>query len=163
MSRRHRVRARLIAPPAALCALLSACSQPSAAPSGQQTPARITVTAAVIVKPTSPGTAAPLYFVVDNPTASSDRILSVSTAAAARTLINDNLGGAGGASGIDVPAHTTTALSPFGSDVLLLNPAPLAPGAAVELTVEFKIHGRITISATVETVAQAAARLTSAP
>jgi copper(I)-binding protein len=151
----------------AVSALTAACTgrHAAATPAAAAvlSPAQITVTAAVVVQPVSQDAPAPAYFTVHNPTATDDRITSVTTTAAATTLINNSLSDATGTPGIDVPAETTTALGPFGTDVLLLKPAVLTPGSRVALTVHFAHHTPISVSATVMTVAQAADDRTGTP
>lgn len=144
-----------------ISALLTACTgHADAASSATHSPAKppqITVTGAVVVQPVADGAPAPAYFTVHNPSVTDERITAVTTAAAATTLINNSLADAAGdGPGIDIPADTATALGPFGTDVLLLKPAALTPGGRVVLIVHFQHHGPVSVSATVETVAQAA-------
>jgi copper(I)-binding protein len=143
--------ARLLATSLVACLLSTACSRSTPQPS-----AKITITGAVIVQPVSAGAPAPAYFTVHNPTAADDRITAVTTNISTRTLINNSLSDTPTTSGLDIPAATTTALGPFGSDILLLAPAPLTAGSIVTLTVSFQHLGRVSVRATVESVAQAA-------
>lgn len=144
--------ARLLASAAAASALglLSACSGSS--------PPTITITGAVVVQPISAHAPAPAYFTVHNPTGSDETITAVTAAAvSSHAILNNSLTGDPAATGTDIPAGATTTLGPYGPDVLLLNPAPLTPGSTITLTVAFRHLGPLTVPATVETVAQAAA------
>jgi copper(I)-binding protein len=48
-----------------------------------------------------------------------------------------------------VPAHGTVTLSPFGTDVVLIDPVPFESEGSVPLTLTFRHAGRVTVNATV--------------
>ncbi len=52
-------------------------------------------------------------------------------------------------SGLDIPAHGTLTLSPFGDDVVLQHPAPYETASTVPLTLTFRHAGTVTVEATV--------------
>jgi copper(I)-binding protein len=51
--------------------------------------------------------------------------------------------------GLVIPAHGTLALSPFGADLVLVDPAPFENRASLPLTLTFRHAGTVTIEATV--------------
>jgi copper(I)-binding protein len=51
--------------------------------------------------------------------------------------------------GLVVPAHGTLTLSPFGNDLVLVDPAPFEKSLAVPLTLTFRHAGPVTVDATV--------------
>jgi copper(I)-binding protein len=52
-------------------------------------------------------------------------------------------------SGIVVPAHGTLILTPFGNDLVLIDPAPFENRASLPLTLTFRHDGTVTIQAAV--------------
>lgn len=114
---------------------------------------RISVTDATVPAPATPGATA-AYLTIHNTGAEPDELLSVRTSAAARSaLINNPTSGASGTmnvlQGIDVPAHGTATLGPFGDDVMLTGVRKLTVGETVTLTLTFRHIGDVTVTATV--------------
>lgn len=144
---------RAILPACALAAATAGCSG--------QTAATLHVTGPAVVRPVAAGAPAPLYLSIDNPTSTADTLLSVSSSTGGPTVINNSLSdSASDASQLPVPAHSTVALSPFESDILLVSPGPLTLGSSVAVTLVFAHAGAITVHAPVESVSQVAATAT---
>ena len=120
---------------------------------------RIRVTlAAVPMRAFTPGTAsagaATTYFTIRNLSNSPDELLSASSPTARHIVLTTRP--AGGAAGprtvvpdLVIPAHATITLSPFGNDVVVINPPPLQAGHSVPLTLTFRHGGPITIQAAI--------------
>ncbi len=97
--------------------------------------------------------AAAAYLVLHNGSKQADRLVSVSTPAAARAELH-NMRMDGGVMrmralehGLDLPAGGDAALAPGGNHVMLFGPAaPLEPGGKVELTLVFEHAGRVTVT-----------------
>ena len=115
----------------------------------------LTVSGAMVPAPSAPDIAA-VYLTIANTGAHDDELLSVSTAAADRTMLADNTAASGARvgsmtrlSGIAVPAHATTALGPYGRDIMLMQPTPLAVGQRIKLTLHFRVVGTVDVEAMV--------------
>lgn len=114
---------------------------------------RIGVSNASVPVPATPGITA-AYFTLHNSGAQPDELLSVRTSAAAQSaLINNPTTGASGRmstiEGVEVPAHGSVTLGPFGDDVMLTGVQPLKAGQTVTLILTFRTVGEITVEATV--------------
>ncbi|HEY3873684.1 MAG TPA: copper chaperone PCu(A)C [Actinocrinis sp.] len=129
--------------------LCAACSASTPAPS-------LTVTGAVVVEPVTSGDPATAYFTIDIHTSSTDSLISVTSPVSTHIVLN-NTGSAGStAAPIAAPAQTSTALTPFGPDVCVFDPATLHPGAFVQLDLQFKNAGTIAVQAAMRTAARSA-------
>ncbi len=143
---------------ALLVGLLSAWVATGAA--GTIARVRIQITlAAVPMRAFTPGAAsaagaATTYLVIRNLSNRPDELLSARSPIARHIALTTRP--AGGAAGprtavqdLNIPAHATVALSPFGDDVVLVNPAPLQAGRGVPLTLTFRRGGTITVQAAI--------------
>jgi len=110
----------------------------------------LAVRGAYIPAPASPDVAV-AYFDVANSAGSPDRIVSVSTPAAASAMLHENVtdgtvGSMRPLPDLVVPAHGTVALSPGGTHVMLLNPTrELRERQTVPLTITFAAAGALTL------------------
>ena len=108
---------------------------------------------AAIASPTaSPsGQGAATYLVIKN-LAGPDELLSAQ-AQISRRLVFARRGteppGTATLPALVIPAGSTTSLSPFGPDIVLIDPGPLQVGATVPVTLTFRHAGRITVEFTV--------------
>jgi len=109
---------------------------------------------AAIPAPGAQGTAATAttYLVIKN-LGGPDELLSAQAPASRRIVLarrGTQPPGAGGAlPALAIPARSTTSLSPFGADLVLISPSPLHVGATVPVTLTFRHAGRITVQFTV--------------
>lgn len=100
------------------------------------------------------------YFVVRNDGATDDAIVAASTSAAARVEIHQTTLDGGMARmrplrEIAVPAKSQVAIAPGGIHLMLVDlVAPLAAGARVPLTLQFRNAGRVEIHLAVEARAE---------
>jgi copper(I)-binding protein len=122
---------------------------------GAGTVSRVTIrlgqAAVTLPSSSAPGQAA-TYLTVTN-LGSPDTLLSVDSPAARRVLFVRHRGSAAGP-GVElrqlaIPAHGTLSLSPFGVDIVLQDPTPLAVGGTVPLVLTFRNAGKMTVYAAV--------------
>jgi copper(I)-binding protein len=113
---------------------------------------RIDITAASIAAPARAGTPAFMYLTVVNLSAA-DRLVSVTTPTARLVEFVQHHGTAQGPgqrlTSIPIPAGATVNLSPFTMDILLVDPAHMAVGSTVPITLAFGSAGRVTVQAAV--------------
>jgi copper(I)-binding protein len=136
---------------AVLIGLLSAW----VATGGAGTVSRITITvghaAVTLPSPAAPGQAA--TFLTITSLGGPDTLLSVRSPAARRVVLVRHAGSAAGPGApvrqVAIPAHGTVSLSPFGLDIVLLDPGPLSVGATVPLVLTFRDAGKVTVYAAV--------------
>jgi copper(I)-binding protein len=147
--------AKAAAPPLAAGVLLIGALSGWVATGGLGTLARVRIEAvgATIPVPASPGVTA-AYLTIRNTGAEPDQLLSVSTGAAARAVLTRNTDtGASGEmsmlSEITIPAHGSTTLGPFGTDIMLTDPRPLRAGQSVTLVLHLRRAGDVTVQALV--------------
>ena len=115
--------------------------------------------AAIPMRAFTPGAAsavgaATTYLTIRNLANSPDELLSAHSPIARHIVLTTRP--ADGAAGprtvvpdLVIPAHATVTLSPFGNDVVLMNPRPLQAGHSVALTLTFRHGGTITVQAAV--------------
>jgi copper(I)-binding protein len=96
------------------------------------------------------------YFTITNGTGKADRLLGVTSPAAKHPELHETTADASGmmamhpVDGIDVPAGGTVDLKPGGYHVMLIDlTADLVAGSKIELTLQFRDAGAMTISAEV--------------
>jgi copper(I)-binding protein len=96
-----------------------------------------------------------VYFKVVNPTAQSDRLLRIETAAAAETMIHESVEENGvmrmveHPEGFEVPAGGTLDFQPAGRHVMLMDLKVPPETAAIPLTLHFQHAGAVTVQAAV--------------
>jgi copper(I)-binding protein len=119
---------------------------------GTLTRVTIEITTAAVAEPASAGTSAPTYLTVVN-LSGADRLVSVTTPDARRVELVQHDGDPAtpgkALTGAPIGAHATVTFSPFGTDIVLIDPARLGVGASVPLTLRFASAGRVTVDATV--------------
>ena len=152
--------ARAAAGPAAcaivLIGLLSAWV--TAGGAGTITRVRIQVTLAAVpmrgfyaAADTAAKTAA-TYLTIRNLSGTPDELISVRSPIARRIVLRGRTSPAGGGSvvpALAIPADASVTLSPFGDDVVLIDPAPFEADGSVPLTLTFRYAGRVTVNAAV--------------
>jgi copper(I)-binding protein len=125
---------------------------------GTLTRVRLQVTlAAVPMRAFTPQAAAasrsaPTFLTVKNLGGTPDELIAASSPFAGRVVLTERSGPDSPKTVVGdlvVPAHGTLTLSPFGNDVILLDPAPFETRAAVPLTLTFRHAGTVTIDALV--------------
>lgn len=150
------------AAPLVLCAaVLIAVLSAWVAVGGGGTIARVRIAvqgAAIPLPATSDATAA--YLTITNSGDEPDDLLSVHTAVSSDAMLglNSAQGGDGTMtmlSRVAIPAHTTVTLDPYGVDVMLMSPTPLRVGEQVRLTLQFRVVGTLTVTATVTPIGTA--------
>ena len=97
------------------------------------------------------GTAAATYLVIKN-LGGPDELLSARAPASRRVVLarrGTQPPGAGTLPALAIPAGSTTSLSPFGADIVLISPSALQVGEMVPVTLTFRHAGRITVQFTV--------------
>jgi len=114
---------------------------------------RISVVGATVPMPATPGITA-AYLAIRNSGAEPDELLSVRTAIAAQSMLIENpTSGPSGTmnviQGVQVPAHGSATLGPFGDDVMLSGTRRLTVGETVTLILTFRRIGDVTVTATV--------------
>ncbi len=95
---------------------------------------------------------APTYITIRNLSAEPDELTSARTPDASRVLLTGPPGKDGRrpvVTGLAIPAHGSVTLSPFGPDVVLINPLPYENYMTVPLTLIFRRAGRISVAAAV--------------
>ncbi len=122
---------------------------------GAGTVSRVTIRvgqAAVTLPSSSSPDQAATYLTVTN-LGGPDTLLSASSPSAGRVIFIRHAGSAAGPGTVvrrlAIPAHATLSLSPFGLDIVLLDPGPLSVGATVPLVLTFRNAGRVTVDAAV--------------
>ncbi len=122
---------------------------------GAGTVSRVTIRvgqAAVTLPSSSSAGEAATYLTVTN-LGGPDTLLSVRSPGEGRVALVRHTGSAAGPGvavrQIPIPAHSTLSLSPFGPDIVLLDPGSLSVGASVPLVLTFRNGGRLTVYATV--------------
>lgn len=127
---------------------------------GTITRVRIQVSlAAIPMRAFTPGAAsatgaATTYLVIRNLSDSADELVSAHSPIARHIVLttrpaDDAAGPRTVLADLVIPAHATITLSPFGDDVVLMDPAPLHAGQIVPLTLTFRNGGTITVQAAV--------------
>jgi copper(I)-binding protein len=146
---------RVVGPPVSAAILLICVLTSWVASGGFGTVARvrIDVVSATVPVPATPGLTA-AYLTIRNNGDEADELLSVTTPSAGQTMLAENSAtGASGAmtrlSGIEVPAHGSADLGPFGTDIMLMDARPLHVGQTVTLVLDFREAGEVTVQATV--------------
>jgi len=146
---------RVVGPPVSAAVLLICVLTAWVTSGGFGTVARvrIAVADATVPVPATPGLTA-AYLTIRNSGDEADELLSVSTTSAGQTMLADNASTDGSGSmtrlsGIEVPAHGSVSLDPFGTDVMLMNAHPLHVGQTVTLVLDFREAGEVTVQATV--------------
>ena len=98
---------------------------------------------------------APMYLTIRNLTGQADELTGVSSPAARRVelVTRQRVGGPRTVvHSLNVPAHGTLTLTPFGDDVVLENPATYETQSSVPVVLTFKHTGKLTVDATVSAV-----------
>jgi copper(I)-binding protein len=136
---------------AALIGLLSAWVATGGA--GTISPVRIEIGQAAITLPAgSAADQAATYLVIRN-LSGPDVLLSVRTPVSGHVIFVRHAGSAAGPGivlrRLAIPGHSTLSLSPFGVDIVLVDPGPLDIGAGVPLVLTFRHAGKVTVEATV--------------
>ena len=96
--------------------------------------------------------AATTFLTIRNLSGTPDELIAVRSPLARHVELTARSGPAAprtAVSGIAIPAHGTLTLTPFGDDVVLLDPAPFETRQSVPLTVIFRHAGTVTILAAV--------------
>jgi copper(I)-binding protein len=136
---------------ALLIGLLSAWVATGGAGTVSRVTIRVSQAAVTLPSSASPGQAA-TYLTVTN-LGGPDTLLSARSASASRVIFVRHAGSAAGPGtavrSLAIPAHSTLSLSPFGLDIVLLDPGPLTVGATVPLVLTFRNAGRVTVDAAV--------------
>jgi copper(I)-binding protein len=113
---------------------------------------RIEITAASVAAPSRAGGPADMYLSIVN-LSGADRLVSVTTPAAWRVEFVQHHGSAQGPgqqlTSISIPAHATVNLSPFTTDIVLVDPAPMTVGGVMPITLTFRSAGRVTVQTAV--------------
>ena len=125
---------------------------------GTLTRVRLQVTlAAVPMRAFTPRAAAAVgtattFLTINNLSGTPDELVAASSPVAGRVILTERISPAAPRTAIAdlvVPAHGTLALSPFGDDLILQDPAPFETRATVPLTLTFRHAGTVTIDAPV--------------
>jgi copper(I)-binding protein len=97
-------------------------------------------------------TTATTFLTIRNLSGTPDELIAASSPDARRVLLTERGGPAvpgTAVAGLQVPAHGTLTLSPFGADLVLQDPLPFETLPSVPLTLTFRHAGTVTIQATV--------------
>jgi copper(I)-binding protein len=125
---------------------------------GTLTRVRLQVTlAAVPMRAFTPRAAAAVgtattFLTIKNLSGTPDELIAARSPIARRVVLTERSGSGTPRTVVGdlvVPAHGTLALSPFGDDLVLQNPAPFETMTAVPLTLTFRYAGTVTIDARV--------------
>jgi copper(I)-binding protein len=95
---------------------------------------------------------APAYLTIRNLGSEPEQLLSVRTPISSHVILTGPPGPGGDrpvTAALAIPAHGSVTLAPFGSDVVLLNPALYETDATVPLTLIFRHAGRVHVTAVV--------------
>ncbi len=97
-------------------------------------------------------TTATAFLTIRNLSGTPDELVAASSPDARHVLLTDR-GGPGvsrtAVAGLQIPAHGTLTLSPFGYDLVLQDPVPFESLSSVPLTLTFRHAGTVTVQATV--------------
>jgi len=141
---------------AVLTGLLSAWVATGGA--GNITPARIQITQAAVPMRGYPGAAtapsgpAGTFLTIWNPSSAPDELIGARSPVARHVVLRRRSGpqDPGTAAGaLTIPAKSTVTLTPFGSDVVLQDPARFESRGTVPLTLTFARAGQVTVAADV--------------
>ncbi len=138
-----------------LATLLSLCTL---APARAEDPApalQVTGAYASVPRPNAPSGA--VYMTIENPTATDDRLLSVSASVAAKAMLHTSSLSADGmmqmldlSEGLPIPAKGTTTLARGADHVMLMGLSrPLADGDRFTLDLTFETAGKVVVIVTV--------------
>jgi copper(I)-binding protein len=92
------------------------------------------------------------YLTIRNLSGTPDELISVRSPVARRIVLRRRTSPAGPGTvvpALAIPADARVTLSPFGNDVVLMNPAPFEADGSVPLTLTFRHAGRVTVNAAV--------------
>ncbi len=92
------------------------------------------------------------FLTIRNLSGTPDALVAVRSPIARRAVLTERAGLAGRTitvSSIEIPAHGTLTLSPFGDDIVLRDPAPFETLQTVPLILTFRHAGTVTINAAV--------------
>jgi copper(I)-binding protein len=92
------------------------------------------------------------FVTITNLSGTADELIAARSPLAARVELTQRSGPGGPrtpVAGLVIPAHGTLTLSPFGEDLVLVDPAPFENRASLPLTLTFRHVGTVTIEATV--------------
>jgi copper(I)-binding protein len=140
---------------AVLIGLLSAWVATGGA--GTVTPVRIQISLAAVpmrgftaAADTAAKTAA-TYLTIRNLSGTPDELISVRSPVARRIVLRRRTSPAGGSvvPALAIPADASVTLSPFGNDVVLMDPVPFEADGSVPLTLTFRHAGQVTVNAAV--------------
>ena len=139
--------------PRMTCALLTLALLVTATTTYAAEPAPQVVTVSgAWARATPPGTAVAAVYLTLSGGPQADRLVGAATPRAAMTQIHvvsevDGMARMRPVEGVDVPAHTSVALAPQGTHLMLMNvPQPLVAGERFPLTLQFEQAGRIDVS-----------------
>ncbi len=96
--------------------------------------------------------AATTFLTIRNLSGTADALVAVRSPIARRAVLTERAGPAGRTitvSSLEIPAHGTLNLSPFGDDIVLRDPVPFENLQTVPLTLTFRHAGTVTINAAV--------------
>jgi len=149
VTRRHPVLPLAVIALATLTCVVTGCRRGETTETAETTTAaqELEVTGATLSLPTPMMGAA--YFVVENPSATADRLVGISSDQAERAELHETIDDGGvmrmvpRPEGLDVPAGGRLELAPGGAHVMLVNPTPT--DGAIELTLTFETHEPIVL------------------
>ena len=154
-SRTLTVLVRPVAVPVACAALLTGMLSAWVATGGGGTLRRLPFKfelAAISSPPASTGGQGTATYLVIKNLAGPDELLSARAPASRRAVLarrGTEPPGTATLPALAIPARSTTSLSPFGPDIVLIDPGALQVGATVPVTLTFRHAGRITVDFTV--------------
>jgi copper(I)-binding protein len=152
--------ARAGAAPAACAAILIGLLSTWVATGGAGTVTRIRIQISLAAVPmrgftTAAATAAKTagtYLTIRNLSGTPDELISVRSPVARRIVLRRRTSPAGGGTvvpALAIPADASVTLSPFGNDVVLMDPVPFEADGSVPLTLTFRHAGQVTVNAAV--------------
>jgi copper(I)-binding protein len=141
---------------AVLIGLLSAWVATGGA-GGTIIPVRIQIAQAAVPMRSYPGAGIPsgpasTFLTIWNPTGQPDELLSVRSPVARDIVLRRSSGPEDPGSpvaGLVIPARTRVTLTPFGNDVILIDPVRFERNSTVPLTLTFRHAGQVTVTADV--------------
>jgi copper(I)-binding protein len=92
------------------------------------------------------------FITIRNLSGTADALVAVRSPIARHAVLTERAGPGGRAitvSSLEIPAHGTLNLSPFGADIVLRDPSPFENRQTVPLTLTFRDAGTVTIDAAV--------------
>ena len=125
---------------------------------GTITPVRIQISLAAVpmrgytTATASAVTSASTYLTIRNLSSKPDELLSVRSPVARRIVLERRTGPESPGSvipGLTIPAGASVTLTPFGNDVILIDPMAFETDASVPLTLTFRHAGQVTVNAAV--------------